>query len=139
MKHFKTIVGYLWLSHHGRVLFVLPNPTKTTIARPSHLLYDDAIDGELGGVENGGVQVGGHDNDNDDDDETEEAPRVNGNRRQAPAGPSGAPISTVDATSSGPWVHPYFRQFSTASTSYKFKTRRSYAISRTCPPGLLCL
>ena len=61
MKLSQTVgVGRLWLSHHGRALFFLPNLAKTTITCPSNLLYDDAVDSEPGGVEGGGVPGARH-------------------------------------------------------------------------------
>jgi len=126
MKLFTTVgVGHLWVSHHGRALFALPNPTKTIITRPSKLLYDDNVDGESGGADGGGH----------DDDDAHEAPRVHVDSRRAPAGPRGAQPSTA-AISSGLWVHPCFRQFSTVLINYKFRTRKSYATSRTWPTWL---
>jgi len=97
MKLFQTIgVGQLWLSHHGRALFPLPNPAKTTITHLFNLLYDDAVDSEVGGVKGGG-----HDDDRyNDDDDAEDVPRVHSARRHAPAGPSGVPPRTTDASSS---------------------------------------
>jgi len=97
MELFQTVgVGQLWLSHHGHALFSLPKPTKTTIMRPSNLLYDDAVGGEPGGVQ--GV---GHDDDSDDDDDAEDAPRLHSAKRQALTGPSGVSPRTTDASSSG--------------------------------------
>ena len=72
----------MWLSHHGRALFSLPNLAKTTITRPSNLLYDNAVDSELGSVEVGGVPGGRRDVDSDDeDDDAEDAPQVHRHRR----------------------------------------------------------
>jgi len=103
MKLFKLASGdQVWLSYHGRALFHLPNPAKTTTTRTSNLLYDDAVDSQPTGVKVRGVEGArqGVDADEDDDDD-EDAPRVHRHRRQAPAGPSGVPPSTADAFSSG--------------------------------------
>jgi len=98
MKLFELVgEDQVWLSHHGRALFHLPNPAKTTTTRASNLLYDDVVDSQPIGVE--GARQGVN-NDKDDDDD-EDAPRVHRHRRQAPAGPSGVPPSTTDAFSSG--------------------------------------
>ena len=70
MKLFTTIsVGQLWVSHHGHILFTLPNQVKTTITHPSNLICDDDVDGEPGGDDGGG-----DDDDDSDDDDVEEAP-----------------------------------------------------------------
>jgi len=49
MKLFKAINGgQLWLNHHGRAPFSRLNQAKTTITRPSNLIYHDDVDGESG-------------------------------------------------------------------------------------------
>jgi len=103
MHLFKLVGGVqVWVSHHGRALFHLPNPAKTTITRASNLLYDDAVDSEPGGVEGGDVPGARQRVSSDeDDDDDEDAPRVHRHRRQAPAGPSGVPPSAASASSSG--------------------------------------
>ena len=103
MKLFQTVgVDRLWLIHHDRALLSLPNPAKTTITRPSNLLYNDAIDSEPGDVEGGGVSGGRCDVDSDDkDDDADDAPQVHHQRRQAFAGSRSAPPSTAAASSSG--------------------------------------
>jgi len=103
MKLFKLVGGdQVWLSHHGRALFHLPNPAKTTTTRSSNLLYDDAVDSQPTGVKGRGVEGARYGVDTDaDDDDNEDAPRVHRRRKQAPAGPSGVAPSTTVASSSG--------------------------------------
>jgi len=98
-----TLVGgdQVWLSHHGRALFHLPNPAKTTTTRASNLKYDDAVDSEVEGVEGGGVSGARQTVYPDDPDDAADDPRVYSRRRSAPAGPSSVPPSTADASSSG--------------------------------------
>jgi len=103
MKLFKLVGGVqVWVSHNGRALFHLPNPAKTTTTSASNLIYDDALDSELGGVEGGGVLGARHGVGSDeDDDDDEDAPGVNSHRRQAAADPNSVPPSTAAASSSG--------------------------------------
>ena len=35
---------HVFVNHHGRLLFQLPNPSKTTYSYPSNWVYDDDID-----------------------------------------------------------------------------------------------
>jgi len=94
---FTTVgVGQLWVNHYGHALFALPNQAKTTITHPSNLLYDDDVDSEPVDDDSGEDDGG-----SDDDDDVEEAPRVHGDRRHAPSGPSSVPRSAADGTSSG--------------------------------------
>jgi len=97
MKLFQIVgVGRLWLSHHGRTFFSLPNPAKTTITRPSKLLYDYVVNSESRGVEGGRWDV----DSDDENDDAKDAPQVHRHRRQASAGTNGAPPRTTDASSS---------------------------------------
>jgi len=71
----------VWVSHHGRALFHLPNPAKTTTTRASNLLYDDAVDSKPGGVEGAGVPGARHEvGPDEDDDDDEDAPWVHSHR-----------------------------------------------------------
>ena len=71
----------MWVSHHGRALFHLPNPAKTTTTRASNLLYDDAVDSKPGGVEGAGVPGARHEvGPDEDDDDDEDAPWVHSHR-----------------------------------------------------------
>ena len=60
--------GQLWLNHHGHALFALPNQDKTTVTRPSNLVYNDDKDSKSRGELDGG------DDDGSDDDDVEEVP-----------------------------------------------------------------
>ena len=95
MKLFKALGGsQLWLNHHGRALFPLPNRTKTTITNPSNLVYDDDVD-----VESGGESDGGGDNGSDDDVET--TSRGPGAQPCAPVRLDAGPSGIVAAPTSG--------------------------------------
>ena len=125
MKLFKALSGgQLWLNHYGHALFALPNQAKTTITRPSNLIYNDDTDGESGGEFDGGG------NDDSDNNYVKEVTRGQRGGRRAPESPS-AGTSFTTAPSSGPWVPLCFRRFLTVLISYQFRTRRSYATSRT--------
>jgi len=73
--------------------FALPNQAKTTITRPSSLVYNDDGDGDSTGGSDGGGDDGS------DDDDVEEAPHDQSGGRRAPEGPS-ATTSGITATSS---------------------------------------
>ena len=87
MKLFTTLGGgQLWLNHHGRALFPLPNQPRTTIHNPENLIYDDEE----------AAAVGDHSNDGSDHgsaDEAEDLPRAFGapRRTPGPSHPSSAP------------------------------------------------
>ncbi|KAJ8424578.1 hypothetical protein Cgig2_002590 [Carnegiea gigantea] len=95
MKLFKVLGGgQLWLNHHGRALFPLPNRPKTTITNPSNLVYDDDVDGESGGESDGGGDDGS-------DDDVKNTPQGPGARLRAPVRPDAAPSGTATAPTSG--------------------------------------
>ncbi|KAJ8450540.1 hypothetical protein Cgig2_020177 [Carnegiea gigantea] len=95
MKLFKALGGsQLWLNHHDRALFPLPNRAKTTITNPSNLVYDDDVDGESGGESDGG-------GDNGSDDNVKDIPQGHGARRRAPVSPDVGPSGTAAAPTSG--------------------------------------
>ena len=85
--------GQSWLNHHGHALFPLPNQAKTTITRPSNLVYNDDEHGESGGESDG-------DGDDGSDDDVEEVPRGQRGGRRAPEDPSIGTFGAI-APSSG--------------------------------------
>ena len=129
MHLFKTVgVGQLWLNHHVHALFALSNPAKTTITRPSNLLYDDDVNGEPGVGRVAMMMTVMM---------MMMMPRMHleyvvlgGRLLQVPAVPH---LALRMLLLLRPWVHSCFRWFLTVSTSYKFRTRRSCVTSRTWP------
>jgi len=106
MKLFKAIHGgHLWLNHHGCALFSLPNQAKTTITHLSNLIFHDDVDGESGGESDDG----GACDVSDVDDDAEEAPWVQGGRRQPSIDPRVGPSAQLMPLLLEPWVLSCFR------------------------------
>ena len=85
MKLFTTRGGgQLWLNHHGRELFPLPNQPRTTVTNHENLIYDDEAAGEAGAHSD-------DDSDHGSTDDAEALPRARGGPRRPPSPPAAGP------------------------------------------------
>ncbi|KAJ8450360.1 hypothetical protein Cgig2_004817 [Carnegiea gigantea] len=96
MKLFTALGGgQLWLNHHGRALFPLPNRPRTTLTSPANLIYDDEEADAAGAPFDDGSDHGSA-------DEDENLPRARGGPRRTPGPPDAGPSHPSSVPPAGP-------------------------------------